>query len=305
MPARLILNADDFGLTLGVNRAVLELHLRGVLTSATLMANSLAFDDAVALALAHPTLGVGCHIVLTDGVPVSPPDSVPTLLGPDRRAFRPKLTSFVLALFRGQIDEEEIAIEALAQVQKLQRAGVPITHLDTHKHTHLFPQVARPLLRIAESAAVPAIRNPFEPAWARALNHGSLMRQLQLKLLGRLEPQFRAHPQIANGTIKTTDGSIGVSATGKLDPASLAQLLAALPPAGTFELVCHPGYNDVDLDAISTRLRQHRDIERDALLTQLPLRLAQPNPPELIHYGCVATVSPTDRLCKPRNRSPL
>ena len=213
MPARLILNADDFGLTLGVNRAIHELHKRGVLTSTTLMANGLAFEDAVKIAISHPNLGVGCHIVLTDGMPVSHPESIPTLLGPDRKSFRPKLTSFVHALLRGKINEEEIAIEALAQVQKLQRAGISITHLDTHKHTHLFPQVARPLLRIAENARIPAIRNPFEAPFALSLGHGSMKRQLQLRLLSRLRRNFNAHPEIANRRVATTQGSIGVSAT--------------------------------------------------------------------------------------------
>ncbi|HEY0163191.1 MAG TPA: ChbG/HpnK family deacetylase, partial [Edaphobacter sp.] len=69
MPARLIINADDFGLTPGINRSILELHRAGVLTSATLMATGPAFDEAVAIASSTPTLGVGCHVVLTDGVP--------------------------------------------------------------------------------------------------------------------------------------------------------------------------------------------------------------------------------------------
>ena len=83
MAPRLIINADDFGLTRGVNRAIAELHQAKALTSATLMATGAAFEDAVAIAHANPTLGVGCHIVLTDGTPVSPPKSIPTLIGSD------------------------------------------------------------------------------------------------------------------------------------------------------------------------------------------------------------------------------
>src|SRR5215472_9391252 len=88
MHVRLIINADDFGLTCGINRAIAELHEAGAITSATLMATGPAFDDAVALALARPSLGVGCHIMLVDGTPVSDPATIPTLLGPDRRTFR-------------------------------------------------------------------------------------------------------------------------------------------------------------------------------------------------------------------------
>jgi predicted glycoside hydrolase/deacetylase ChbG (UPF0249 family) len=112
MPARLILNADDFGLTPGINRAIGELNSAGVLTSATLMASGSAFDDAVAVANTHPSLGVGCHIVLTDGVPVSPPASIPTLIGPDGKSFRPSLTQFLRALFLGRIAADDVAREA-------------------------------------------------------------------------------------------------------------------------------------------------------------------------------------------------
>ena len=108
MPARLIINADDFGLTRGINRSIIELHQAGVLTSATLMATGPAFEHAVAVARANPALGIGCHIVFTDGTPASPPDKIPTLIGPDRRNFRPSLISFLRALLLGQIREEDI-----------------------------------------------------------------------------------------------------------------------------------------------------------------------------------------------------
>jgi chitin disaccharide deacetylase len=285
MPARLIINADDFGLTQGVNRAIAELHQAKALTSATLMATGAAFGDAVALAHANPTLGVGCHVTLTDGIPVSSPQSIPTLLGADGKTFRPSLGDFVQMLLRGKISEEEIEREALAQVEKLQGAGIHVTHLDTHKHTHLFPAVTRPLLRVAERCSIGAIRNPFERSWSLALGHGNRLRRLQVKLLGNLENIFERHPQIRDAHVLTTDGTIGISATGHLDAPTLRQLLHALPAEGTFELCCHPGYNDSDLDRVTTRLRSHRDVERNALLTELPARSLQPNAPQLINYG--------------------
>ncbi len=284
MAARLILNADDFGLTHGVNRAIRELHQAGALTSATLMATGPAFDDAVAIAHAHPSLGVGLHIVLTDGLPVSRPASISTLLGPDGRRFRPSLLDFLQALLRGKISETEIEREALAQLHKLQHAGIRVTHLDTHKHTHLFPRVTRPLLRIAETNSIRAIRNPFEHPWSLALGHGARLRRLQVQLLGSLRTRFNNHRQIRTASVRTTNGTIGVSATGDLTPATLQQLLTNMPD-GVWELVCHPGYNDRELDAIPTRLRTQREIELHALLTELPKRLSLPNPPQLIHYG--------------------
>jgi predicted glycoside hydrolase/deacetylase ChbG (UPF0249 family) len=285
MPARLIINADDFGLTPGINRAIAELHSAGVLTSATLMANGPAFEDAVAVARTHPSLGVGCHIALTDGVPVSDPQRIPTLIGPDGKSFRPSIVHFIGDLLLGRIHPDDVAREARAQIRKLKYFGIPITHIDTHKHTQLFPSIARPLLHVAAAANIRAIRNPFEPQGSAALNHGSPSRRIAVKLLRYLRSRFEALPQFANRTILTTDGTLAISATGQLTPTTLAELLRAIPSTGTYELCCHPGYNDADLDRITTRLRAHRDVEREALLTELPRILAQPNPPQLIHYG--------------------
>jgi predicted glycoside hydrolase/deacetylase ChbG (UPF0249 family) len=285
MATRLIINADDFGLTKGVNRAIAELHEANTLTSATLMATGAAFDDAVAVALANPTLGVGCHVVLTDGIPVCDPQSIPTLMGADGTSFRPSLVDFIQALLRGRIHEDEIEREALAQVQKLQRVGIAVTHIDTHKHAHLFPAVARPLLRVAESASVGAVRNPFEQEWSLALGHGNRMRRFQVKVLGGLQARFEQQPQIRNMQVLTTDGTIGISATGHLYAGTLRQILEALPAEGSFELCCHPGYNDGDLDRVTTRLRGHRDVERLALLAEVPRISLNPNVPQLIHYG--------------------
>jgi predicted glycoside hydrolase/deacetylase ChbG (UPF0249 family) len=283
MAARLILNADDFGLTRGINRAIAELYEAGALTSTTLMANGPAFDDAVSVALAHPGLGVGCHVVLTDGAPVLAPETLPTLC-PNGKTFRPKLTHFLRDLLLGRIDQAEIEREACAQMQRLQRAGIDLTHIDTHKHTHMFPAVARPVLRAAELCGVHAIRNPFEEPWSIALSGSELTRRIQVRLIQALRPRFLALPQILNGVVRTTNGTIGISATGNLNQTSLHAVLDAMPD-GVWEIVCHPGYNDADLDAITTRLRSTREIERDALLSAFASNLStQRNPLELIHY---------------------
>ena len=284
MPAQLIVNADDFGLTAGVNRAIEELHRAGVVTSATLMATGPAFFDAVAIAHRNRALGIGCHIVLIDGTPASEPATIPTLLGANKQTFRPSLANFGLAALRGQIDPDDIAREATAQIRRLQSAGLSLTHADPHKHTHLFPAVHHPILRALSETGVPAIRNPFEPRWTHRLGQGGTLRRAQITLLRRLEPRFR-ELQHTLATVQTTDGSIGISATGDLTRATLAQLLEALPDHGAFELVTHPGYNDPDLARTNTRLRTHREVEREALLTAIPHRLTQPNPPQLIHFG--------------------
>jgi len=260
---RLITNADDFGLTAGVNRAVTELHRAGLLTSATLMARAAATEEAIELALATSSLSVGCHVVLVDGEPALQAAELPTLTDGRTGRFHATLGGFVRRLLAGRIRPAEIEAEAAAQIALLQGRGLRLTHIDTHKHTHMFPAVLRPVLRAARAAGIRAVRNPFEPAWSvRATPGAPWLRRMQINLLRRLEPAFRRI--VAEEGFATTDGSIGVLATGTLDAATLASLLRNLPP-GAWELVTHPGYNDADLGRVRTRLTASRDTERGAL----------------------------------------
>jgi predicted glycoside hydrolase/deacetylase ChbG (UPF0249 family) len=260
---RLIVNADDFGQTAGINRAVLELHMAGLISSATLMARAAATDQAIDIARATPTLGIGCHIVLSDGEPVLPPAQIPSLLDPSTNLFIPRLTVFLGRLFTGRIRAEEIEAEATAQIQYLQSRGLQVTHVDTHRHTHMFPCVLRPLLRGARACGIHTVRNPFEPIWAiRATASTGFVRAAQVSILRGLESTW--HRIVAEEGFVTTGGTLGVSGTGALDTMTLHRLLDRVP-AGTWELVTHPGYNDADLARVRTRLRASRDIERESL----------------------------------------
>jgi hopanoid biosynthesis associated protein HpnK len=261
---RLIVNADDFGLTAGVNRAVAELHNAGVLTSATLMARAGATSEAVNLALLTPTLGVGCHIVLADGEPVLAPREIPTLVDQKTGRFPQTLSAFLSRLFTGRIATEEIEAEATAQIDLLKSQGLKLTHVDSHKHTHMFPAVLRPVLHAARAAGIRAVRNPFEPAWAVHATAGAkLARCFEVSLLRKMESYCRNI--IAQAGFATTEGTIAVVGTGVMTAATVRSLLSAMP-GGTWELVTHPGYNDADLAKVRTRLRASRDAERQALL---------------------------------------
>jgi predicted glycoside hydrolase/deacetylase ChbG (UPF0249 family) len=294
---RLIVNADDFGLTRGVNRAIAELHQAGLLTSATLMARAAATDDAIGIALATPSLGVGCHVVLVDGEPVlSPQHDLPHLADPVSGRFRSSLADFLLWLY-GPFTAPahrtaEIEAEAAAQIALLQSRGVRLTHIDTHKHVHMFPAVLRPVLRAARAAGIRVVRNPFEPNWSlRATVRAPLLRRMEVNLLRRLEPAFRRI--VAQEGFTTTKGAIGVLATGTLDAEGVSSLLHRLPlgtrqlPQGTWELVAHPGYNDADLAQVHTRLKESRETERNALeaLRRFP-------DVELISFAALCASSP-------------
>ena len=290
---RLIINADDFGLTPGVNRGIAEAQERGIVTSATLMANSRAFDEAAALsrslAARQARFSVGCHVVLLDGQPLLPPERVASLLQPGAQNgnhFRDKLNDFVVASFRGKLQPDEIEAEATAQIQRLQAAGVAPSHFDSHKHAHMFPAVLRPLLRAARACGAPAVRNPFGQVWP--LRFGDLLRQrrlwtrfAELNVLRNFADKFRR--AVEEHGLRTTDGSVAVLVTGSLDLKLFARIMDRLPE-GTWELVCHPGYNDADLDKVRTRLRQSRVDELQLLTSPQAKEILQQRGIELISY---------------------
>ncbi len=280
---RLIVNADDFGLTAGVNRAIVEAQEHGVVTSATLMANARAFEQAATLARSladrNARFSVGCHVVLLDGEPLLPADQVTSLLQPGTQngshQFRVKLNDFVIASFRNKLNPVEIEAEGSAQIERLQSAGLRPSHFDTHKHAHMFPAVLRPLLRAAREHGVPAVRNPFGCVWP--LPVGDLLRKrklwlrfAELNVLRNFAAKFRS--EVEGHGLRTTDGSLAVLVTGFLDLKLFTTIVDSIPD-GTWELVCHPGYNDADLDHVQTRLRESR-VQEIGLLTSPEAREA-------------------------------
>jgi len=280
---RLIVNADDFGLTAGVNRAITEAHSCGIVTSTTLMANGTAFDDAVKRAISDTSLAVGCHIVLVDGLPVLDPSQIPSLAGQPEGQFDTSLLRFALRVLRGEVRPEHIEAEATAQIRKLQGAGIAVSHLDTHKHTHIFPAVLDPLLSAAKACGVSAIRNPFgRMAFSQIVNRPGLWKRYgQVRLLNAWAGRFRE--RVAAAGLATTDGSLGIVATGEMDPRLLRLILENLPE-GSWELVCHPGYNDADLDQVRTRLRRSREIELAMLTAEETRKSLAQHGVELVSY---------------------
>jgi chitin disaccharide deacetylase len=258
---RLIVNADDFGFTSGVNRAIVKAHTAGVVTSATLMANGPAFCEVNKLAKQLPKLSIGCHVVLIDGEPVLPPAKIPSLTQSGR--FRDDLKTFAARALTGLLDATEIGGEATAQIRRIQAAGVSVSHFDTHKHTHIFPKVLRPLLLAAAECGVRAVRNPFGPRLPLRLNEllnrpNLWTRWAEMRVLGTFAAKFQKAVQ-REGFV-APDGTLGVEVTGILNEA-LFTAIATSVPEGTWEFVCHPGYNDSDLQLAKTRLRESREVE--------------------------------------------
>ncbi len=285
---RLIINADDLGLTQGVNRAIFEANANGVVTSATLMANSTAFTNAVEGVQVRPAarLSVGCHLVLVDGTPITQPERVPSLLKTSSD-FRQGIGELALAAQRRKLDPAEIETEAVAQFKKIWSAGIQPSHFDSHKHSHMFPQILESALRAAQSCGIARVRNPFEPAKPLPLsylrrNSNLLKRALQVRALRVMRSKWLR--LVKDSGLKTPDGSFGVITTGDVDAVLLRALLENMPE-GTWELVCHPGYNDADLDKVRTRLRDSRTQELELLTSPETKRLIESLGIELITYN--------------------
>jgi chitin disaccharide deacetylase len=236
---RLIINADDFGFTPGVNRAIVEAHQHGVVTSSTLMANGRAFADAVSLAKTLPDLSVGCHVVLIDGQPILSSGQLPSLTADSR--FRDGIKMFAARAIAGRVHPDQVAAEAAAQIRKIQSSGIAVTHVDTHKHTHLFPKILRPLLRAAAACGVRAVRNPFGPRLplrsSQLLARPKLWtRYAEVGVLRHFAGKFRE--AVDREGFFTPDGTLGIEVTGALDETLFRGSSSAIP--GITTPICNP-----------------------------------------------------------------
>ncbi|PYV52347.1 MAG: hypothetical protein DMG92_01335 [Acidobacteria bacterium] len=155
MLRHLIVNADDFGLTSGVNRGIIEAHTHGIVTSTTLMACGAKFQDAVKLASQRPELSVGCHVLLVDTFPLLDIQQVSSLAiaNSGNARFRDSLLHFACLAAARRLNEDEVEAEITAQIRKLQTLGIQVSHLDSHKHTHMSPVVFKPMLRAAKKCS--------------------------------------------------------------------------------------------------------------------------------------------------------
>jgi hopanoid biosynthesis associated protein HpnK len=240
LPRRLIVNADDFGASSAINAAVRQAHQEGILTSASLMVGGAAWEEAVAIARAHPRLGVGLHLTLVCGRPVLPPGQIPGLLGPDAtrlddRPVRAGLRWFFRPGLRAQLEAE-----IRAQFERFAATGLRLDHVNGHLNTHLHPVVLDILLAQARAWGIRHLRLTRDPfrlnarlaggAWGYRLTHALIFHALCA----------RARPRLRRAGIGCTARVFGLLQNGRVDEGYVRRLLARLP-AGDSELYCHPG----------------------------------------------------------------
>jgi len=250
----LVVNADDLGLTTGVNDGIFDSHTRGVLTSASLFANAPATADAIHRVRLHPSLGVGGHLTLVDGRPTLPPGRVPTLVEDDGR-FRASWRPFIVACLRGRVALDEVERELTAQIDRLLSDGIQLTHLDAHKHVHAFPPIFAIVARLAKRFRIPVVRVPFE-RWSPVSGGIQALERPPLLDAAMLPWVWRDYRTAAEHGLHTPQ-FVGRIQTGRLRAPTLESILRGLRP-GVTELMVHPGYVDDALSHMSTRLLQSR-----------------------------------------------
>lgn len=275
----LIVNADDFGWSTGVNRGIVESHRSGILTSTTAMVTFPAFAEAAELARTVPALGVGLHLNVVHGPPVSDPSTVPSLLGRD--GWFPGAGVMARRLLGGQIVASELDRELSAQLDRYRAVMGEPTHVDSHKHMHAFGSFVPAVIRLALKLRSPRARCPRERVPLPALCSPTGRKAAVLTLFaGRLRRALReagvAFPEHFTGTVLSHD----------LTPATLGRLLGRLGP-GTTELMCHPGLPSPDDHAVvaGVACTPYRPLQAAALQDASVRRRLEDSGARLCHYG--------------------
>jgi chitin disaccharide deacetylase len=280
MDKRIIINADDFGVSSGVNQAVAQAHTSGVLTSTTIMANMPAAEAAVKLAKQMPGLGVGVHLNLFEGKPLSKDGSINCLLNTDGDfALSPSKLS-LLSICRRKI-RNAIRTELAAQIQWVIDNGLKPTHLDSHKHIHSFPVIFPIVCGLARRFEIAAIRFTLEPKQLLAMpwplpSEGGRKRAKAIRIMAKIN-------RIQNSAFLKTDVLLGVAHTGKID-VNFFKAVALYNLAATAEVMTHPGFAD-GLDPSQTRLVEQRKVEFEALCSERTKQYLKNAGIKLVHYG--------------------
>ena len=259
---QLIVNADDFGLSSGVNRAVIRGWQEGILTSTSLMAAGDSFHEAVLLAGRNPGLQVGLHLTLVQGKSVLPPGEIPGLVDDEGNFTQnPVLAGmryFFLKGLRSQLHRE---IEA--QLRKVRDAGISISHLDGHLNIQMQPVVFDILMELAPRYDITTFRLTRERLTPLLLADGerSMGKRIDAFIFDKLS--HRSKPHLERQGIGFTEEVKGLLNSGRMTEGYLLPLLDDLQP-GTTEIYFHPGC--LPCAEITARMPDYRHEEELAAL---------------------------------------
>jgi hopanoid biosynthesis associated protein HpnK len=234
----LVVNADDFGLSEGINRGIQPAFLQGILRSTSLMPNGPAFADAARIVGSTPGLDVGIHLSLVGERCVAPLGQVRGLAGPDG-SLPASYASFIKAYALRRFGLRQIRAEIEAQVGRVLDAGIKPTHLDSHQHLHILPGILDIVLDVAKASGIRVVRLPLERGGVGRRLFS--LRSLQLGVLSLL--CRNAVKKMRRAGMRCADHFWGLGVSGHMSEANLVQILNRLHP-GVNEIMCHPGFSD-------------------------------------------------------------
>jgi hopanoid biosynthesis associated protein HpnK len=268
-PRRLIVNADDFGRSSSINEAVVRAHRDGILTSASLMVNETAADEAVRLARENPKLGVGLHLTVVCGKAALPPERIPHLAGPDGRFSENPAGAGCRYFFRREC-RRELRAEIEAQFAKFHATGLKLDHVNGHLNIHLHPVIFQILMENAEPWKIQKMRLTRDSFMANArLASGEWVYRISHAIIFGLLSKW-ARPHLRRQGVRHTAWVFGLLQNGRVDMAFVEKLLRR-PPLGDLELYSHPS------------LDQFKN-EFDALVHPAVRKLVQEQGIQLIRY---------------------
>ncbi|WP_395397038.1 hopanoid biosynthesis-associated protein HpnK [Novosphingobium sp. BL-8A] len=262
---RLVVTADDFGASPEVNEAVERAHRDGILTAASLMVNGAAVEDAVERARRLPTLGIGLHVVLVDGRPLSPPDRVPALVDAEGN-FRTDMVRAAMRIFASPAARRQLAAEVAAQFDAFAATGLPLDHVNAHKHFHLHPTIAATLVKVGKAHGMRTVRAPVEPrAVLRAVESEGARSGIEGIWAQQVQRLMR------RASLATPDQVFGLAWSGAMTAPRIQGLLKHLPD-GLSEIYAHPATGPYAGSAPGYRYAEELAALTDALARQAVAR---------------------------------
>jgi chitin disaccharide deacetylase len=281
---RLIVNADDFGLSRGITDGILRAHSEGIVTSTSLMVNTPASSYALERSRFAPHLGIGVHLNICEGRPILSPEEVPSLVTADGKFHNPQ--ALIGKLYRCQLSFGELESEFRAQIQWAKSRGLTPTHVDSHHHMHMYPGAIVPFRRALLKEGVPrarSLRHRASPCKGMVGGPyaGSLIRRVAVGTYAELIQRF-----VLRGLCFPDSCIVQHSRfRGKLDLLSdgVEAILDSLPD-GAYEMGCHPGLPEEGFSDTDT-IRERREVELTVLTKPYLHSLIKHNGIELISYG--------------------
>jgi predicted glycoside hydrolase/deacetylase ChbG (UPF0249 family) len=261
---KIIINADDFGLVQGVNEGIIKAHKEGILTSATLMANLPGFDQAVEMAGANPELGVGVHLNILRGQPLSPVKKVDSLLSKEL-CFIPSVASLLYRMTRRRISFEEVEREFRAQMERILSAGINPSHIDSEKHVHLIRPLFRIVLKLAKEYKINKVRFIQECCVSR--RPAQMLKSMFISL-----SSASMKKKMAQENVRSSDRFYGVCDSGRVSGVKLQKVLQSVKE-GVTEIMVHPGFITQEMIELEKQIgpyyiNKYREIELSALLDE-------------------------------------